>query len=84
MLFLQETHSTLKDEVWWRDEFNADPLFSYSTSNSCEVVITIFSTNKVTVKKKISDTEGRFLIFDVEIAGVFTNLDNSKHGIQTN
>ena len=85
MLFLQETYSTLKDEVRWRDEFNAE-FFSHSTSNSWGVAITFLGTNDITIKKKISDTEGKFLILDIEIASekfVFINLHNpnteSKH-----
>ena len=30
MLFLQETHSTLKDEAWQKDEFSAQLFFLYN------------------------------------------------------
>ena len=67
MLFLQETHLALKDEVQWRDEFNAKVFLPHSTSNSCGVLIAFLGTNKVTVKKQIRDTKGIFLILEVEI-----------------
>ena len=69
----------------WRDEFNAEFFFLHSTSNSCRVLIAFLGTNKVTVEKEISDTEGRFLILDIEIASqsfIFINLLQCKHGIQ--
>ena len=68
-LFLQETQSTLKDEVRWRDEFNAKVFLPKSTSNSCGVLIAFLGTNKVTVKKQIRDTKGIFFIPEVEITG---------------
>ena len=68
VLFLQGSHSTLKDEVLWRDEFHVELFFSNSTSNSFGDLIAIHKANKVTVKKNINDTDGRVLILDVEIA----------------
>ena len=47
-----------------------------NTSNSCGVLIVFLGTNKVTVKKKLNDTEGRFIVLGVEITGenfVFVN-----------
>ena len=61
-------HSTLKDEVLWRDEFHAELFFSNSSSSSFRDFIAIHKANKDTVKKNISDTKGRLLILDVEIA----------------
>ena len=81
VLVLQETHLTLNNEVRWRDEFNTELSFSHSASNSCKVLIAFLGTNKVTVKKKTIDAEGRFLILDVEIDGenfVFINLCNAN------
>ena len=72
MLFWQETHSTLKDEVSWSDEINAKLFFSYSISD----LIAFLGTNKLTVKKKISNRDDRFLKLDIEIDGesfVFIN-----------
>ena len=38
-LFLQETHSTIKKENSWVNDFNGSVFFSYGTSNSCGVLI---------------------------------------------
>ena len=79
MLLFQKKHSTLKDKVWWGDEFNAERFFlSHNTSNLCGVLIVFLGTYKVTVKK-IRDTEDKCLILDVKIAAenfVFIKLYN--------
>ena len=39
VLFLQETHSSSKDETKWKDDFKGELFFSYGKTNSCGVVI---------------------------------------------
>ena len=49
--------------------------------DSCEIWTTFLGTNKVTVKKKTSDTEGKIFKLEVEIAGenvVFRNLHSAN------
>ena len=33
-IFLQETHSSINDEIKWRDEFNGEPFFCHRKRNS--------------------------------------------------
>ena len=42
LIFLQETHSTIKNENTWISDFNGPVFFSRGTSNSCGVLITYF------------------------------------------
>ena len=39
IMFLQETHSTSKDEHIWKDDFQGDLFFSHGTSNSRGVLV---------------------------------------------
>lgn len=52
VLLLQKTHSTLKNETRWRDNFKAE-LFFHQVHQ--------VHANKENVKKKFSDTDGKFL-----------------------
>ena len=36
-VFLQETHSSIRDEKKWEDEFNSKLFFSHGKTNSCGV-----------------------------------------------
>ena len=39
VLFLQETHSDIKVEQKWKEDFKGPVFFSYRKSNSCGVLI---------------------------------------------
>ena len=39
VLFLQETHSSSKDEIKWKDELKGKLFFLHGKTNSCGVVI---------------------------------------------
>ena len=67
IVFLQETHSSIQTEKMWRSEWGSKVLFSHGTSNSRGVAILFPNNIEYTIKKTISDTEGRFLIVEVEI-----------------
>ena len=43
-VFLQETHSSLKDEQKWKDGFKGPLFFSHGKSNSCVVTIGYWET----------------------------------------
>ena len=43
-IFLQETHSPLKDEQKWEDGFKGPVFFSHGKSNSCGVSIGYWGT----------------------------------------
>ena len=38
-LFLQETHSTVNDEIKWKDDFYSQVFYSHGKSNSCGVLV---------------------------------------------
>ena len=72
ILFLQETHSTFMDEVKWNDEFRGKIYYSHGKLNSCGVLIVSYGDEKINVKKRLTDKNGRILILDIEI-------DNSEY-----
>ena len=41
ILFLQETHSTFNDENIWKNDFSGPVFYSYGTSQSCGVLISL-------------------------------------------
>ena len=66
-LFLQETHSTVNDEIKWKDDFKGEVFYSHSKSNSFGVLICFIGSKKVFIRNKLSDNDGRILILDVDI-----------------
>ena len=66
-LFLQETHSTVNDEIKWKDDFKGEVFYSHSKSNSCGVLICFLDSKKLFIRNKLSDNDGRILILDVDI-----------------
>ena len=45
-VFLQETHSSIKDEKKWEDEFRSKLFFSNEKANSCGVSTGYYGTKK--------------------------------------
>ena len=68
-MFLQETHSSKVTEEIWKDEFNGDLFFSHGKTNSCGVLVGFYGNINYSVKKKLSDNNGRILVLDVTING---------------
>ena len=66
-LFLQETHSTVNDEIKWKDDFKGEVFYSHGKSNSCGVLICFIGSKKLFIRNKLSDNGGRILILDVNI-----------------
>ena len=67
-VFLQETHSSLKDERHWRkDDFKSPLFFSHGKSNSCGVSIGYWGTETFKVVNTACDKNGRILILDAEV-----------------
>ena len=66
-MFLQETHSTVNDEIKWKDDFKGEVFYSHGKSNSCGVLICFISSKKFFIRNKLSDNDGRILILDVDI-----------------
>ena len=66
-MFLQETHSTVNDEIKWKDDFKGEVFYSPGKSNSCGVLICLIGSEKVFIRNKLSDNDGRILILDADI-----------------
>ena len=66
ILFLQETHSTINNELKWRDEFKGSLHFSHGKSNSCGVLIGYLGNKPFNVINEFSDKNGRILILEVD------------------
>ena len=63
-LFLQETHSSSKDEIKWKDEFKEELFFLHRKTNSCEVAIGYTRKTYFKLLKKKNDENGRFSILE--------------------
>ena len=66
-LFFQETHSTINDEIRWKDDFKGEVFYSHGKSNSCGVLICFIGPKKLFISNKLSKNDRRVLIFDVDI-----------------
>ena len=66
-LFLQETHSTINDEIKWKDDFKGEVFYSHGKSNSCGVLICFIGSKRLFIRNKLPDNDGRILILDVDI-----------------
>ena len=66
-LFVQETHSTVNDEIKWKDDFKGEVFYSHGKSNSCGVLICFIGSKRLFIRNKLSDNNGRILILDVDI-----------------
>ena len=78
-LFLQETHSTVNDEMKWKDDFKGEFFYSHGKSNSCGVLICFIGSKKIFIRNKLSDNGGRILILDTDLGDekfILINLYN--------
>ena len=64
--FLQETHSSSKDEQKWKDDFKGRLFFSHRKSNSGGVAIGYCGTEAFKVVNTACNKNGRILILDAE------------------
>ena len=81
-VFLQETHSSIRDEKKWEDEFRGKLFFSHGKTNSCGVLIGYYATKKIEVINKKCDNYGRSLLLKINIEDrlfVLTNIYNANN-----
>ena len=81
-VFLQETHSSIRDEKKWEDEFRGKLFFSHGKTNSCGVLIGYYGTKKIEVINKKCDNYGRILILEISIEDrhfVLINIYNANN-----
>ena len=65
--FLQETHSVVQKEIFWKNEWGAPVYHSHGTHNSRGVAILMPNNLDYKVQDVISDDRGRLLILDILI-----------------
>ena len=66
-VFLQETHSSLKDERLWIDEFKGQLFFSHGKTNSCSVAVGFVGKRALNILNIKRDNLGRILVIKVKI-----------------
>ena len=65
LVFLQETHSSIRDEKKWEDEFRGKLFFSHGKTNSCGVLIGYYGTKKMEVINKKCGNYGRIMLLKI-------------------
>ena len=78
-LFLQETRSTVNNEIRWKNDFEGEVL--HGKSNSCGVLICFIGCTKLFLSNKRPENDGSILILDVNIDDknfILINLYNPK------
>ena len=66
-IFLQETHSSVKDEKVWSDEFEGQLFFSHGKTNSCGAAIGFVGTKALNILNIKRDNLGSILVIEVKI-----------------
>lgn len=67
ILCLQETHSTLKDEKFWSNEWRGQVIFSHGTNNSRGVAVFFRKDLDYQILRVVKDAQGRFLIISLMV-----------------
>ena len=65
-IFLQEIHTSVKDEKTWNDEFEEKIFFSHGKTNSCRVAIGFVGTKALNILNIRHDNLGRILVIEVK------------------
>ena len=76
VVFLQETHSTQGNEVFWRKEWGAALFCSHGANNARGVAILIRNNFDCIVEESVIETNGRFIILRVLLSGESALLVN--------
>ena len=67
VVFLQESHSCLEDEKFWKNEWGANIIFSHGSRDSKGTAILFPNTINCNIQNSICDPDGRFIILKTEI-----------------
>ena len=67
IVFLQETHSSQKDEILWKQQWGEKAWFASHRSNSRGVAILIRNRLSLDLKSVYSDISGRYMIISANI-----------------
>ena len=65
-IFFLETHSSVKDEKLWIDEFEEECFFSHGKTNSCGVAIGFVGTKALNILNIKRDNLGCILVIEVK------------------
>lgn len=77
MIYLQEKHSEIKDELRWKNEWGGRIIFAHGTSRSCGVAILIKKSLNLRILDIFTDKiEGRFVVLNIEYEGSKYTLCN--------
>ena len=66
-LFLQETYSTVIDEIKWKDDFKGEVFYSHGKSNSCGFLICFIGSKRLFIRNKLPDKDDPILNLDIDI-----------------
>ena len=58
LFFLQETHSSIKNENAWVNDFHCPVFFSHSASYSCGILIAYLSKRSFVLNEQKTDRAG--------------------------
>ena len=75
-IFLQETHSSIKDEKLWIDEFEGQLFFSHGKTNSCGVAIGFVGKKVLNILNIKRDNLGCILVIEVKLDDSYFVLIN--------
>ena len=67
IMFLQETHSKIDTEMYWKNEWGREIIMAHGSSNSCGVAILVKKDADCTIHSKILDPSRRYIILKAEI-----------------
>lgn len=76
IIFIQESHSTEKDEKQWHAEWGNDIFFAHGKTDSCGVAILFKGSVTKEIHNVIRDTNGRFIILDITLDDTRCTLCN--------
>ena len=76
-IFVPDTHSSVKGEKIWNDEFEGQLFFSHGKTNSCGVAIGFVGTKPLKVLNIKPDNLGRILVINDSVF-VLINIYNSN------
>lgn len=67
IIFLQETHCTIQDEILWRSQWGGEVINSFGESNARGVALMLNKQVKCDIVRSKVDPGGRFVIAELRI-----------------
>ena len=76
ILCLQETHSTIEDEVTWKTSWGGNSIFAHGTNNSRGVCVLVNPKFQGKISNILCDQEGRYILCDIWHDDVLCTMAN--------